>query len=100
MATFAAVALHNSAHQTSAPVALTISNQDFAVARTSVDLSLKSGTNEITTSEVTSQLEPDSVVLRDPTGKHIFSVVEQNYDAAIVNQDLLLQKYEGETIDF
>jgi hypothetical protein len=83
-----------------APISLTIYNQDFAVARTSVDLALQPGTNEVTTTEVTSQLEPDSVVLRDPTGKHPFSVVEQNYDAAIVNQEWLLQKYEGQTIDF
>ena len=88
------------AQQSSAPVSLTIYNQSFAVARTSVDLALHPGANEITTTQVTSQLEPDSVVLRDPTGKHDFSVVEQNYDAAIVNQDWLLQKYEGQTIDF
>jgi hypothetical protein len=88
------------AQQAGAPVSLTIYNQNFAVAHTTVDLALTPGTNEVTTTEVTSQLEPDSVVLRDPTGKHIFSVVEQNYDAAIVNQDWLLQKYEGQTIDF
>jgi hypothetical protein len=88
------------AQQSSAPVSLTIYNQNFAVARTTVDLALRPGNNEVTTTEVTSQLEPDSVVLRDPTGKHDFSVVEQNYDAAIVNQDWLLQKYEGQTIDF
>lgn len=96
----ALVAGHTSAQQTSAPVSLTIYNQNFAVARTTVDLALTPGTNEVTTTEVTSQLEPDSVVLRDPTGKHAFSVVEQNYDAAIVNQDWLLQKYEGQSIDF
>ena len=82
------------------PVALTIYNQDFAVARTSIDLDLHSGLNEFTTTDVTSRLEPDSVVLRDPTGKRIIHVVEQNYDAGIVNQDWLLDKYEGKTIDF
>ena len=82
------------------PVALTIYNQDFAVARTSIDLDLHPGVNEITTTGVTSRLEPDSVVLRDPAGKRIVRVVEQNYDAAIVSQDWLLQKYEGKTIDF
>jgi hypothetical protein len=81
-------------------VALTIYNQDFAVARTSVDLDLHAGLNEFTTTNVTSRLEPDSVVLRDPTGKRIVHVVEQNYDAGVVNQDWLLEKYEGKTIDF
>ena len=54
----------------------------------------------MTTTGVTSRLEPDSVVLRDPAGKRMIHVVEQNYDAGIVNQDWLLEKYEGKTIDF
>ena len=82
------------------PVALTIYNQNFAVARTFINLDLHSGINEITSSEVTSRLEPDSVVLRDPLGKRTIHVVEQNYDSAVVSQEWLLQKYEGKTIDF
>ncbi|HEY2470852.1 MAG TPA: hypothetical protein VGI45_23870 [Terracidiphilus sp.] len=81
-------------------VALTIYNQSFAVARTSLDLDLHPGLNEITTSSVTSMLEPDSVVLRDSATKLPIQVLEQNYDAAVVNQEWLLQKYEGKTIDF
>lgn len=88
------------AQQDPQPVALTIYNQNFAVARTSIDLDLHPGVNEVTTTHVTSRLEPDSVVLRDPAGTRIVHVLEQNYDAAIVNQDWLLQKYEGKTIDF
>ncbi|MGA9584845.1 MAG: hypothetical protein WBQ95_05920 [Terracidiphilus sp.] len=86
--------------QESQPVALTIYNQSFAVARTTIDLDLHPGVNEITTDRVTSMLEPDSVVLRDSSGKRTIHVVEQNYDAAVVNQEWLLQKYEGKTIDF
>jgi hypothetical protein len=48
------------------PTALTIYNQDFAVARVMVDLDLRAGVNEVTTTNVTSRLEPDSVVLRTP----------------------------------
>ena len=86
--------------QESQPVALTIYNQSFAVARTTIDLDLHAGINEITTSRVTSMLEPDSVVLRDPSGRRAIHVVEQNYDAAVVSQEWLLEKYEGKTIDF
>ena len=86
--------------QSDQPVALTIYNQSFAVARTYLDLNLHAGLNEITTTHVTSRLEPDSVVLRDPAGTRPVHVLEQNYDAAIVNQNWLLQKYEGKTIDF
>jgi len=88
----------SSANQES--VALTIYNQSFAVARTTLDLDLHPGLNEITTTRVTSMLEPDSVVLRDSASKLPIQVLEQNYDAAVVNQEWLLQKYEGKTIDF
>lgn len=80
--------------------ALTIYNTDLAVARTTVNLNLKPGNNEVTTTNVTSHLEPDSVVLRDATGRHKVQIVEQNYDAAIVTQKWMLQKYEGKTLDF
>ena len=58
--------------------ALTIYNQDLAVVRTTVDLDLKPGNNEVTTTKVTSQLEPDSVVLRDPAERHPVQIEEQN----------------------
>jgi hypothetical protein len=79
---------------------LTIYNEDFAVARTLVPLSLHAGVNEVTTTNVTSQLEPDSVVLRDPESHNPIRVLEQNYDSAVVTQGWLLEKYEGQTIDF
>jgi hypothetical protein len=82
------------------PTKLTIYNEDFAVARTTVPLNLKPGVNEVTTTSVTSQLEPDSVVLRDPASHNPIEVLEQNYDSAVVNQAWLLQKYEGQTIGF
>jgi hypothetical protein len=88
----------------SAASALTIYNENFAVARTTVDLDLHPGINEVSTNEVTTQLEPDSVVLRDLSAgvaaKPSFRIVEQNYDAAVVTQDWLLKKYEGKTIQF
>src|SRR4051812_46744838 len=49
--------------------ALTIYNQNFAVVRERVPLDLKAGENAVTFVGATAQLEPDSVVLRDPTGK-------------------------------
>ncbi len=94
-----------SAPSTSPAAALTIYNEDFAVARTTLDLDLHPGLNEVSTNQVTTQLEPDSVVLRDlspagPAAKPSFRIVEQNYDAAVVTQDWLLKKYEGKTIHF
>jgi hypothetical protein len=88
------------AQEPSTATKLTIYNQDFAVARTTVPLKLKAGVNEVTTTSVTRQLEPDSVVLRDPESHNPIEVLEQNYDAAVVSQAWLLDKYEGQTIDF
>ena len=45
---------------------LTIYNQDFAVVRDTVPLDLKSGVNALTYPGTTAQVEPDSVILRDP----------------------------------
>jgi hypothetical protein len=79
---------------------LTIYNQDFAVVRQDVPLDLKSGVNQINVSEITMHLEPDSVILRDPTGKHAVQVLEQNYRADPVSEPMLLSLYEGKIIDF
>lgn len=81
--------------------ALTIYNDNFAVARTTIELNLHAGLNDVTTTQVTTQLEPDSVLLRSATGKNsTFSILEQNYDAGVVTQSWLLEKFEGKTIDF
>lgn len=99
-AVFFAASLAGAQQAANPPVALTIYNQDFAVARQYIDLDLHAGTNEVTATDVTGKLEPDSVVLRDATGDHPVHILEQNYDAAVVTQEWLLQKYEGRTIDF
>jgi len=87
------------AQQSSQP-SLTIYNQDFAVVRQDIPLDLHSGVNQIKVSDITMHLEPDSVILRDPAGKHAINVLEQNYHADPVSQLSLLSLYEGRTIDF
>jgi hypothetical protein len=79
---------------------LTIYNQDFAVVRQELPLDLKSGENQVNVNDITMHLEPDSVILRDPTGKHAVQVLEQNYRADPISQSLLLSLYEGKTLDF
>lgn len=88
-----------SAAQTQPPV-LTIYNQSFAVVREGVPMDLKPGVNTITFAGITSHLEPDSVMLRDPQGEHALQILEQNYRNDPVSQELLLSVYEGQTIDF
>jgi hypothetical protein len=80
--------------------ALTIYNQDFAVVRETIPLELKFGTNHVSFAGATMHLEPSSVILRDPSAKHPFQILEQNFRADPISQELLLALNEGKTIDF
>jgi hypothetical protein len=86
--------------QQSSQPSLTIYNEDFAVVRENLPLDLKSGENQVNVNDITMHLEPDSVILRDPTGKHAVRVLEQDYRADPVSQVSLLSLYEGRNIDF
>jgi hypothetical protein len=89
-----------SAGMAAAQPALTIYNQNFAVVRDSVPLDLKAGDNAVIYSDATAQVEPDSVILRDPAGQHSLQILEQNYRNDPVSQELLLSLFEGKTIVF
>src|SRR5256714_10816192 len=80
--------------------ALTIYNQNFAVVRDTVPIDLKQGINNVRFTETTAHLEPDSVILRDSTGKTNLQILEQNYRNDPISQELLLSFFEGKTIDF
>jgi hypothetical protein len=96
LATLGVVAMLAAASQPS----LTIYNQNFAVVRDTVPLTLKAGENDVRYTDATAHVEPDSVILRDPTGKTSLQILEQNYRNDPVSQDLLLSLCEGKTIDF
>jgi hypothetical protein len=80
--------------------ALTIYNGNFAVVRDTVPLDLKAGVNDVSFADTTAHLEPDSVILRDPSGKLNLQILEQNYRNDPVSQELLLSLFEGKTVDF
>ena len=84
----------------SAQTALTIYNQNFAVVRELVPLDLKAGVNRVNFSGATTQVEADSVVLRDVTGKVALRILEQSYRADAASEGLLLSLNEGNTLDF
>ncbi len=79
---------------------LTIYNQNFAVVRQPVALDLRQGTSQVSVTDITMHLEPDSVILRDPTGRRSLQILEQNYRADPISQGLLLSLYEGKEVDF
>jgi hypothetical protein len=80
--------------------ALTIYNQSFAVVRQTLPLELKSGTNPLEITDITSHLEPDSVILRDLKSGRDLHILEQNYRSDVASQGRLLALYEGKTIEF
>jgi hypothetical protein len=100
MKTLTTALLCAAALSAAAQPALTIYNQDFAVVRDSVPLDLKAGVNPVQYPGATAQVEPDSVILRDPTGAHSLQILEQDYRNDPVSQELLLSLFEGKTIDF
>src|SRR5579883_2590996 len=61
---------------------------------------LHAGANDVRFAGASAHVEPDSVVLRDPTGKHAFQILEQNYRSDSISQGLLLSLFEGKTIEF
>lgn len=80
--------------------AVTIYNANFAVVRQNLKLDLQPGVNQTTYSGITAQLEPDSVVLRDPSGQRQLQILEQNYRNDPLSQALLLSLFEGKTLEF
>src|ERR1035438_3938160 len=100
MKTLAPALLLAAALAAAAEPALTIYNQNFAVVRDTVPLDLKAGANAVRYADATAQVEPDSVILRDPAGKHALQILEQNSRNDPVSEPLLLSLFEGKTIDF
>lgn len=88
------------AQHSSANPSLTIYNQELAVVREQLDIPIKKGEQEISVNSITAHMEPDSVILRDPTGKANIQILEQNYRNDPISQNLLLQHFEGQEIDF
>ncbi|NBB80389.1 MAG: hypothetical protein GVY36_13270 [Verrucomicrobia bacterium] len=99
-ALFLALTSATTATALSAQTAITVYNGNFGVVRDTVPLELQSGVTEQSYSGVTTQLEPESVILRDPSGQVSLSVVEQSYRSDPVDQTKLLQMFEGDTIRF
>ena len=82
------------------PAAITIYNQQFAVVRENLNLHLTPGVSDVTVTDITSRMEPDSVILRPLTPGHALQILEQNYRNDPVSEGLLLSLYEGKTISF
>src|ERR1700744_3511062 len=80
--------------------ALTIYNQQFAVVRNVLPLDLKNGVTHVDVTDITTHLEPDSVILRPLDDRLHLQILEQNYRNDPISQPLLLSLFEGKTIEF
>jgi hypothetical protein len=80
--------------------AVTVYNRDFGVVRETVPLDLQTGTNRVRFSGAAAHLEPDSVILRDPSGRLALRILEQNFFSDPISPGLMLALFEGKTLDF
>ncbi|HKN48482.1 MAG TPA: DUF4140 domain-containing protein, partial [Candidatus Polarisedimenticolia bacterium] len=79
---------------------VTIYNQNFALVKERSSFTLKEGVNEVRVTDVTAQLEPDSVILRDLKDPKSIRILEQNYEGDPLSQGFLLSQNEGKTLRF
>lgn len=80
--------------------ALTVYNQNFAVVRETFPMVVQKGINRLEFSDLSAHVNPESVILRDLSGKIHLQVLEQNYRSNPISQGLLLSLNEGRTIEF
>ncbi|MFV0338134.1 MAG: DUF4139 domain-containing protein [Chthoniobacterales bacterium] len=97
---FLAIPLFVAQRMDAANPSLTIYNQNFGVVRENIPMQLKKGLNQINFTEITSSLEPGSVILRDPAGKVAVNIIEQTYRNDPASEELLLSFFEGKEISF
>ena len=80
--------------------AITVYNGDFGVVRDTFSMELSAGLNQVRYSGVTAALEPESVVLRDPSGRVAMNVLEQSYRGDPLDEPRLMELFEGQKISF
>jgi hypothetical protein len=100
LAAWAASLLGAAAADRDAALRITIYNQDFALVRVTRGFDLEAGENEVRMTDVTSLMEPDSVILRDLRDPDAVRVLEQNYLGDTLSEGYLLSQYEGKTVLF
>jgi hypothetical protein len=79
---------------------LVIYSGGFALVRQPIDLELQVGENEIRTTAVTRNLDPASVILRDPSRKPDWHILEQRFRSEPISERAMLERMQGQTIPF
>lgn len=79
-------------------VSLTVYNQNLALVRDVRTLSLKSGTSNVSFTDVAARIDPTSVHFKSVTAPEKLSILEQNYEYDLVSAQKILEKYVDEEI--
>ncbi len=88
----ALISLAKAASQDKTSNEVTVYNQNLALVKEYRTMDLSSGNNIIKYVDVASQIDPTSVMFKDPKSQNTV-VVEQNYEYDLVSSDKLLDKY-------
>jgi hypothetical protein len=79
-------------------VAVTIYNQNFGVVRDTRRVPLAKGLVELSFTDVSAHIQPETVRLHSLTSGALFDVLEQNYRYDLLTPAKLLEKHVGKTI--
>lgn len=82
-----------------ASTSLTIFNQNTALVRDTLPLSLQAGVNELVHSPVMQGIDANSILLL-PETPGAFGILEQGVETNALTRDLLLQRFEGKSLQF
>jgi hypothetical protein len=86
-----------SAETMSGDTEVTVYNQNLAFIKEKKGFDLKSGVNSIEYTDVTSLIDPTSILVEDPADKKT-ALIEQQYGYDLVSSSTLLDKYVGKEI--
>lgn len=81
-------------------VDLTIYNQNLSLIREERSLSIGNGLSRVTIPDIPATIDGTSLHFKSLTDPNAVSILEQNYQYDLVNQNKLLEKYIGKEVEF
>lgn len=79
---------------------LVIYNRDFGLVNENITVPVKTGISEFSIENIARQIDPLSVILNIESDKNEVRILEQKFVSDVLSQQMLLDKYEGQEINF
>ncbi|BAW80138.1 hypothetical conserved protein [Candidatus Nitrosoglobus terrae] len=79
-------------------VSITIYNNNLALVRDQRRIVLKKGNNTLAFTDVSTEIQPETALLRNLSRPKNFFVIEQNYEFDLLTAQNLLEKYVGQKV--